>query len=161
MGCSINSQRNFAHFGKALNPDTDRVVVLVDLDEQDCHDLKKRLKKVVAHCDPPPTVLIRIAIEETEAFFLGDPKAIKEAFPKAKERRIKKYYHQDSICGTWEFLRDVIGEPAESEDKVGWAKAIGRHLTVEWMGRKANKSPSFCIFCRGLLTICGEVIPAD
>src|SRR5258708_38364111 len=52
-------------FGKTLNPDTDRVVVLVDLDDQDCHDLKKRLKKAQKDCNPEPTVLFRIAIEET------------------------------------------------------------------------------------------------
>src|SRR5437899_11225286 len=51
-------------FGKTLNADTDRVVVLVDLDDQDCHDLKKRLKLLLKHCDPAPTVLFRIAIEE-------------------------------------------------------------------------------------------------
>jgi len=144
-------------FGKALQSDTDRVVVLVDLDDQDCHDLKKRLKKLLKHCDPSPTVLFRIAIEETEAFFLGDPLAVKKAFPQAKVGRIKKY-EQDSICGTWEFLRAVIDDPADSEDKVGWAEAIGEHLTIEWRGKRANKSASFRIFCKGLLTTCGEPI---
>lgn len=145
-------------FGKALNSDTDRVVVLVDLDDQDCHDLKKRLNRLLTHCDPKPTVLFRIAIEESEGFFLGDPLAVKKAFPQSKVGKIKKY-PQDSICGTWEFLRDVIGVPSHSEDKVAWAEAIGPHLTVAWKGRKANKSPSFCIFCKGLLNLCGESIP--
>src|SRR5580700_5258784 len=84
-------------YGKTLNADTDRVVVLVDLDDQDCVDLKKRLKMVLQYCDPKPTVLFRIAIEETEAFFLGDPPAVKKAYPKAKVGKIKKYV-QDSIC---------------------------------------------------------------
>lgn len=95
-------------FGKALNSETDRVVVLVDLDDQDCHDLKARLTALVKQCNPRPTVLFRIAIEETEAFFLGDRMAVKKAFPAARIRRIKDY-QQDSICGTWEVLRDVIG----------------------------------------------------
>ena len=141
-------------FGKSLKTDTDRVVVLVDLDDQNCLDLKSRLKLLLAYCDPAPIVLFRIAIEETEAFFLGDPPAIKKAFRSAKVGKIKKY-EQDSICGTWEFLRDVIGAPSESEDKVSWAQAIGQHLTAEWRGRKANKSPSFRAFCKGLLTLCG------
>ena len=102
-------------FGKTLNSDTDRVVVLVDLDDQDCLDLKKRLKKLLKDCHPAPTVLFRIAIEETEAFFLGDAGAVKKAFPQAKTGKIQRY-QQDSICGTWEFLRDVIGDPADSED---------------------------------------------
>lgn len=145
-------------YGKTLNSDTDRVVVLVDLDDQDCHDLKKRLKRLLKHCDPTPTVLFRIAIEATEAFFLGDSPAVKKAFPQAKVGKIKRY-QQDSICGTWEFLRDVIGDPPDSEDKVAWAEAIGRHLAADWKGRKANKSPSFRIFCKGLLKTCGEPIP--
>lgn len=144
-------------FGKSLDSDTDRVVVLVDLDDQDCHDLKKRLKKILRGCDPSPTVLFRIAIEETEAFFLGDSVAVKKAFPRARVGKIRQY-QQDSICGTWEFLRDVIGDPSHSEDKVAWAEAIGRHLGTEWKGRKVNKSPSFRILCEGLLRMCGEPI---
>jgi hypothetical protein len=145
-------------FGKALQSDTDRVVVLIDLDDQDCLDLKKRLKKLLKVCDPAPTALFRIAIEETEAFFLGDPHAVKKAFPHAKVGKIRKY-KQDSICDTWELLRDVIGDPVGSEDKVAWGQAIGRHLTAEWKGKKANKSPLFRIFCKGLLKMCGEPIP--
>jgi len=140
-------------YGKSLNSDTDRVVVLVDLDDQNCRDLKNRLNAALNLCDPKPIVLFRIAIEEAEAFFLGDSRAIKKAFPQARVGKIKNY-QQDSICGTWEFLRGVIGDA--SEDKVAWAQAIGQHLTTQWTGRKANKSPSFRIFCRGLLNICGE-----
>lgn len=143
-------------YGRALNSDTDRVVVLVDADDQDCRDLKKRLQAVLQHCDPTPTVLFRLAVEETEAFFLGDIGAVKRAFPKAKISKIRKDYVQDSICGTWEILRDAIGAPPDSEDKVAWAKAIGQYLTLEWQGANANKSPSFQAFCKGLLRTCGE-----
>src|SRR5207245_5650551 len=44
-------------FGKALASYTDRVVVLVDLDDQECRDLKKRLRQLLNHCNPSPTVL--------------------------------------------------------------------------------------------------------
>jgi hypothetical protein len=144
-------------YGKSLNSDADRVVVLVDLDDQNCCDLKHRLNRLLRHCHPKPAVLFRIAIEETEAFFLGDSAAVKKAFPQAKVGKIRRY-EQDSICGTWEFLQNVIGDRGGSEDKVAWAEAIGRHLTTEWKGRKANNSPSFCIFCKGLLELCGESI---
>lgn len=60
-------------------------------------------------------MLFRIAIEETEAFYLGDPEAIRKAFPTAKTAKIKAYV-QDSICGTAELFQEVIG--ASSEDKV-------------------------------------------
>ena len=141
-------------FGKALNPATDRVLVLVDLDEDDCMELKERLVVLLQQCDPAPKVLFRIAIEETEAFFLGDRKAIQAAFPRAKLTRLN-HYEQDGICGTWEFFQSLIG--AERPDKVGWAKSMARHLGTTWRGRDANASPSFRQFCRGVLQLVGEL----
>ncbi len=141
-------------YGRTLKADTDRVVVLVDADNQDCKDLLRRLKQVSDSCDPAPTVLFRIAIEETEAFFLGDSKALKAAFPAARTGKLRGHVF-DSICGTWEKLRDVLGE--SSDDKVGWAEAIGQHLDTNRKGRRAtNKSPSFRKLCEGLRRICGE-----
>ena len=128
---------------------------MIDLDDQDCQDLKKRLLEILEHCDPSPHVLFRIAIEETESFFLGDSKAIKKAYPSAKVGKLRTYT-PDSICGAWEKLRDVIGDPLNIEDKVGWAEAIAPHLGVEWKGKKANRSPSFRSLCRGILALCGE-----
>lgn len=138
-------------FGKSFNSDTDRVLVLVDLDNEDCLDLKKRMTELLTYCDPSPTVLFRIAIEETEAFYLGDLTAIKKAFPKAKTNKANSYV-QDSICGTWELFRDIIGE--ESENKVRWAKQIGPHLGIEC---KTNRSASFRHFCKALLRLAGEL----
>jgi hypothetical protein len=138
-------------FGKSFNPETDRVLVLVDSDNDDCFDLKNRMTDLLNYCKEIPTVLFRIAIEETEAFYLGDLNAVKKAFPKAK----KKNYVQDSICGTWELFRDVIGE--ESENKVGWAKQIGLYLTTQWKGTQANRSASFRHFCKAILYLAGEI----
>lgn len=142
-------------YGKALDPATDRVVVLVDLDDDDCIDLKKRLVVLLDHCDPKPAVLFRIAIEETEAFYLGDPKAIRGAFPQAKLHLIKGY-EQDSICGTWELFQRVVD--VRSEDKVRWAEQIAPHLGTVWRGTGENHSPSFQQLCQGLLRIAGESV---
>jgi hypothetical protein len=142
-------------YGKVLDPATDRVVVLIDLDEQGCLDLKKRLVALLDHCDPRPVVLFRIAIEETESFYLGDPKAIREAFPQAKLQRMKDY-EPDSICGAWELFQRVVG--ARSEDKVDWAEKMAPHLGTEWRGKDANRSPSFQQLCKGLLWIAGEPV---
>ena len=144
-------------YGKTLKPDTDRVVVLVDLDDQNCLALKKSLKKLLNLCHPKPEVLFRIAIEESEAFFLGDQSALKKAFPGAKVSKLNSY-RPDSICGAWELLREIIRAPEGSEDKVSWAEEIGPHLGIKWQRRGANKSPSFKQFCRGLLRHCGESI---
>lgn len=143
-------------FGKEFNPDVDRVVVLVDLDKDDCLDLKKSMVNLLEFCTPrPPTVLFRIAIEETEAFYLGDKAAIKRAFPKAKLHKIDSY-NQDSICGTWELFQKVID--ANSDDKVAWAERIGPHLTTQWSGSQANRSDSFRQFCKAILRLVGEPI---
>ncbi len=140
-------------YGQSLNPDTDRVAVLVDLDDDDCRDLKQRMRGVLAVCDPTLTVKFCIAIEETEAFYLGDTAALKQAFPSVRPVKMKDYV-PDSIIGAWELFRDVIG--AKSEDKVGWARAMAPHLGIAFAGRKANRSPSFRNFCRALRSLAGE-----
>ena len=142
-------------FGKAFKSETDRVIVLVDVDNDDCRVLKSGMVDLLNHCDPPPVALFRIAIEETEAFYLGDPSAIKQAFPKANLNLLKRgAYIQDGICGTWELFQKII--EAKSEDKVEWAKRIGPCLTTKWKGAGANKSPSFGKFCKALLILAGE-----
>ncbi len=139
-------------YGRELSSSTDRVVVLVDADEQDCVDLKKRITDCVAACNPPPIVLVRIAVEETEAFFLGDAVAMKAAFGKLKTPKLNAY-QQDSVCGTWEVLRDVIGVTVGSEDKVAWAEKIAPHLSHD---PKKNESPSFRVLCSGLKSLAGD-----
>lgn len=140
-------------YGQAHDASVDRVVVLLDADQQDCVDLKRRLEALVAACDPAPTVAFCIAIEETEAFFLGDPRAIRRAYPSADLRRAAGY-EQDSICGTAELLQRVLGE--RYEDKPAWAEAIVPYLALADRGRSANRSPSFHYFRRALLRMAGE-----
>ncbi|MCI0512951.1 DUF4276 family protein [candidate division KSB1 bacterium] len=139
-------------YGRELRSETDRILVLVDLDHDHCYELKNRLVNLLNYCDPPPLALFRIAIEEFEAFYLGDRTAIRTTFPKSKLSKMDTYV-QDSICSTWELFRDVIG--ATGEDKPAWARLLGPHLTTKWKG---NISNSFQQFCKGLLQLAGEVI---
>ncbi len=140
-------------YGRSLDPTTDRLLVLVDLDKDDCSELKRRLVRALEPCDPQPVTLFRIAIEETEAFYLGDPDAIRRAFPKSQLSKLKSY-EQDSICGTWEVFQQVVQE--KLEDKVGWAEKMGKQLGTSWEGSEANRSPSFRQFCKALLWLAGE-----
>ncbi len=140
-------------YGRSLNPDTDRLVVLVDQDKDNCQSLKQRLIEAWKACDPRPETLFRIAIEELEAFYLGDPDAIRRAYPRMKMGPLRDY-EQDSVCGTWERFMQVIG--ARGEDKVTWAREMGRVLGTEWQGRRANQSSSFCQLCSGILRLAGE-----
>ena len=134
-------------YGRSLNPDTDRVLVVVDVDEDNCFELKKRLLKALQSCDPRPEVLFRIAVEETEAFYLGDFAAIKKAYPHAR----KMPYEQDSICGTWEIFQATIG--ATSESKVEWGKQMGHNLSAD---SRRNRSISFRQLCAAIRRLCGE-----
>ena len=147
-------------YGRSLQHIDAVVVVVVDLDKRDCKKFKQDLLDVLATCNPAPTALFRIAIEEMEAWLLGDKNAILASYPRAKQQVLNGYV-QDSICGTWELLADAIhkgganalkkeGWPAPGQAKCGWAKEIGPRLDVE-----ANLSKSFQVFRDGVRSLAG------
>ena len=147
-------------YGRSLQPESSCVVVVVDLDTQDCVAFKQELPSVLAACKPPPTTLFRIAIEESEAWLLGDRDAVKAAYPKAKEPVLGGYM-QDSICGTWEVLADAVhpggsaqlksaGYPIAGQAKCEWARKITPHVDVN-----RNRSKSFQVFRDGVRSLAG------
>lgn len=149
-----------AGYGKSLQGSDSAVVVVVDLDNRDCVGFKQELLHILRRCHPTPRVLFRFAIEETEAWLLGDRKAILKEFPRAKVHVLDSYL-QDSICNTWEKLADAVfpggspalkaeGYPRIGQEKCRWASVIGRHLDVE-----SNLSPSLRVFKSGLLKLSG------
>lgn len=124
------------------------VIVVCDLDNKCLKAFRAELEAVLNDCRPKPETRFCIAIEEIEAWFLGDISAIKLAYPKAKSK-ILKHYKNDSICGTWECLADAIydngsialaskGWQAVGLEKSRWAEKISPNMNVE-----NNKSPSF------------------
>lgn len=134
------------------------VVVLVDLDDRpDCGSFKSDLAQLLDYCHQQPKTLFRIAIEELEAWFLGDQNAIKQAYPDARQQVLDAYV-QDSQCGTWEKLAEAIypgglaalGQHGKRsvrilEQKKIWAKEICLLLDVQ-----TNQSPSFQMFRDGV-----------
>jgi len=131
------------------------VILVCDLDDRCLHAFRAELDQVLHRCHPSPDTRFCVAIEEGEAWLLGDLPAIRKAYPKAKDT-ILNAYQQDSICGTWEKLADAIvpggvqslskqGWYAAGKMKSEWAVAICPHMDIE-----ANGSPSFCYF-RGKL----------
>lgn len=132
---------------------------MVDSDRRDCKGFLQELNKVLSRCSPRPAItLFRLAIEEMEAWYLGDQAALLTAYPEAKKDVLRKY-KQDSVCDTWETLADAIhpggakavkdaGWPLPGQLKHQWAERIGPLLDIE-----RNRSPSFRKLCEGLRRI--------
>ncbi len=140
--------------GYKSTPGIDAVVVVVDSDRKNCQDFLAELKAVAVDSEAPDT-MFRIAIEEIEAWYLGDPTTIQAAYPRAKRAPLARY-DQDSVCGTWELLAEAVypgglkavqkvGWPLAGNLKHEWATKIGAHMETE-----RNGSPSFQKFISGL-----------
>ena len=136
------------------------MVVVVDLDDKNCIAFKQDLVGVLNACNPGPKTLFRIAIEECEAWLLGDRDAVKAAYPNAKDL-VLNGYRQDSICGTWEVLANAVhpggsaqlqsaGYPIAGKAKCEWPRRIARHMDVN-----RNRSKSFQVFRDGVRRLAG------
>ena len=79
------------------------LIVICDLDDRCLSAFRRELLDIVDKCNPQPKTQFCIAIEEGEAWYLGDLAAVKAAYPKAKEAVLNSYTN-DNICGTWEKL---------------------------------------------------------
>ncbi len=142
-------------FGKTYASYTDyptAVIVVCDLDAKCLKAFRQELVAVLHACNPSPETRFCIAVEEGEAWLLGDPQAIMTAYPKASVRDLNAYLN-DSIVGTWERLADAVfpggsqalsakGSMAIGAEKSQWAKSITPHMDVN-----NNDSPSFCYLC--------------
>ena len=127
------------------------VIVVCDLDDRCLKAFRRELLEVLDACEPRPETRFCIATEEGEAWLLGDVKAIEKAYSGAR-LNVLDDYENDSICGTWELLADVVhpagsqglkdlGWGAVGREKSTWAEKITPHMDVE-----KNASPSFRYF---------------
>ena len=127
------------------------VIVVCDLDDKCLKAFRQELFAILNACDPKPETRFCIAIEESEAWLLGDILAIKEAYPNARDNVLRSY-ENDSICGTWELLADAVfsggasglkdrGWQVVGREKSVWAEKITPHMDVD-----NNASPSFRYF---------------
>lgn len=127
------------------------VIVVCDLDDKCLKVFRQELFAVLNACAPKPETRFCIAIEEGEAWLLGDIPAIKEAYPNARDNVLSSY-ENDSICGTWELLADAVfsgganglknkGGQTVGRGKSVWAEKITPHMNVD-----DNASPSFRYF---------------
>lgn len=146
-----NLPRLLEGYGKAYSAQSDHVAVIVvcDLDRKNRTSFEQQLSDLF---NMAPHHLAKsyfcLAIEEGEAWLLGDKSAVCSAYPKAKRHLLARYKY-DSICGTWEVLADIVypggskalmkkGYQAIGTTKCEWAARI-----TPLIGVNVNQSPSF------------------
>jgi hypothetical protein len=137
------------------------VFVIVDLDNDNCEDLKRSLEET-ARASGLSTrshrqrggrieVMNRIAIEELEAWFFGDVEAIRGAYPRVPESLGQRARFRDPdaiVGGTCEALERELqryGYFPGGLSKITAATEISRY-----MDPARNRSKSFQVFRDGL-----------
>lgn len=127
-----------------------RIMVVCDLDDKQETDFRSTLDNLLKECDNSLHVCFSFAIEELEAWFLGDINAIQKAYPNVKLQILQSYVN-DSICGTWETLAkaleiDVAKLKKNSYSLIGNLKCTWAENITPYMNIDNNLSKSFNIF---------------
>ncbi len=135
-------------------PPEHRLVILIDRDQDDCHDLKRRIEGMVARAGLRSRSMVgggdwqaatRIVCEELEAWYFGDWEAVKDVYPGVRNALPGGHRNSDAITGgTWETLERILrkaGYFTGGLRKVEAARAIGQRIDPN-----RNSSPSFRVF---------------
>jgi hypothetical protein len=123
-----------------------RFVLVRDNDGGDCKALKQRLMAICAEAGRADT-LIRIACQELEAWYFGEPTAPAKAFGKVRLNDIgnkSRYRKPDMIQQPSREIKKLIPE----FQKVSGARKMSRHLSKD-----GNRSRSFQVFMDGILRL--------
>jgi len=141
-------------------PEDWRIVVLVDEDREDCTKLKAKLETAAKAAGLTTksrakrgsfTVLNRIAVEELEAWFLGDVEGLRAAYPgvPASLGSRENFRDPDAVPGgTWEALERVLQRAGHFQGglgKIELARTMARHMEPT-----RNRSRSFQQFMKGM-----------
>lgn len=120
-------------FNKSLQYQPDAAVfVVLDNDDNDPVAFRAKLEKVADDNDITIDHVFCIAIEEMEAWLLGDREALQEAYPCAKMQKLKEY-EQDSICAVHGKYLLMWSIPKASSSSRRTFRPLWK-----WAGRKAN-----------------------
>lgn len=121
----------------------------MDLDDKDIDTFSQDLHSLLQFCDGEFEVNFEFAIEELEAWYLGDRRALLAFNPDVRIAVLGDYI-QDSICETWELLAraddpSILNHrkrgPHSLDKKKEWSKKIPPHMDIN-----SNQSPSFNSF---------------
>lgn len=150
-------------FQRSLQEIDASLIIVLDNDDNDPVEFMNQLTHVAERNRIEMDYVFCLAIEEVGAWLLGDESAIQKSYPQYKKNVLHDYV-QDSICGTWEVLADVVfkGGIREIRSKkmsymeIGrlkseWAEKIGSQMVFE-----NNKSPSFKFFYEAICKRLGK-----
>ena len=150
-------------YGKAFRSDPPEyrrhVVIICDLDDRPLDQFKSEILDLLSRIDPKPSAILCLAIEEGEAWLLGDPDAVIEAYPRVDRGGLQAYV-PDSICGTWEKLADLLypGGSRALKQKGYIEIGIQKHQWAEKIAPRVNpnrtQSPSFRDFVEQISALC-------
>lgn len=144
-----NRLRGYAHW----LPARWGICVIVDEDREDCRQLKRGLEDVAKNSGfvtrsrakgKPFRLLNWLAIEELEAWLLGDVEAMVRAYPRVPPTLASRSRFRDPDAvpgGTWEALERVLQDSGYHEgglQKIAVARAIAAHMEPS-----RNRSQSF------------------
>ncbi|EXI64438.1 MAG: hypothetical protein AW08_03685 [Candidatus Accumulibacter adjunctus] len=142
-------------------PESWRILVLVDRDDDDCVVLKSELEGMAAAAGLQTKSAVgqgegfqvanRVAIEELEAWFFGDWEAVRAAYPRVPATVPEKagFRDPDAIAGgTWEAMERVLkkaGYFGTGLRKLELARSVAAHMVIQ-----RNRSRSFQAFARAV-----------
>ena len=120
-----------------------RFVILRDNDGAHCVGLKERLLKICRDAGRGDT-LVRSVCEELEAWYLGEPYALAEAFENEKLSGIgqkAKFRRPDTVQQPSNALKQLVPE---------FQKVSGARTMARFLSRERNRSPSFQALLSGI-----------
>lgn len=141
----------------AWMPESYRVVVVVDRDNDDCCSLKAELEAAAAKSGLISRsqagagawqVVNRIAIEELEAWYFGDWEAVRNAYPRVLRNIPNRtsYRNPDVIRGgTWETFERIMRRHGYFKEGLRKVQAAG--AIAECIDPARSRSRSFKTFC--------------
>ena len=121
-----------------------RFVVMRDQDSADCHQVKTNLVQL---CESTQRrdVLVRVACRELEAWYIGEPRALKQAFPTTRPSALRelgkrRYQNPDTLVQPSDIIAKLIPE---------FQKRSGARLMADFLSRE-NTSNSFRVLVEGI-----------
>lgn len=126
-----------------------RFVIVRDNDGGDCVVLKQKLT-ALHHDAGCQNALVRIACQELEAWYIGEPEAMAQAFgnPLLRDiRRKPRYRNPDAVVQPSREIVNLVPE---------FQKISGARKMSAWLSRDGNHSRSFQVMMEGIERILGD-----